>query len=69
MLMMRLLEEGTGPNAELGWLLYIAFGFFALMVLVGWLTSRAGAQAPAEPGKPARKAPARKEAAGGRKAK
>ena len=29
-----------GPNTELSWLLYIALGFFFLMVIVGWLTSR-----------------------------
>lgn len=50
MFMIRLFEEGSGPNAELAWLLYAAFGFFALMVLVGWLVSR----------KPAEKQPAAK---------
>ncbi|HSG45994.1 MAG TPA: helix-hairpin-helix domain-containing protein [Anaerolineales bacterium] len=29
-----------GPNTELSWLLYAALGFFLLMVIVGWLTSR-----------------------------
>lgn len=38
----RLLEEAGGPNAELSWLLYVVLGFFALMVLVGWLASRFG---------------------------
>jgi len=31
--------EETGPNTELAWLLFIALGFFFLMVIVGWLTS------------------------------
>jgi hypothetical protein len=34
-----LLSE-EGPNTSLSWLLWIALGFFALMVVVGWLTSR-----------------------------
>jgi len=29
-----------GPNTELSWLLYAALGFFLLIVIVGWLTSR-----------------------------
>jgi len=29
-----------GPNTELSWLLFAALGFFFLMVIVGWLTSR-----------------------------
>jgi len=29
-----------GPNTELSWLLFIVLGFFLLMVIVGWLTSR-----------------------------
>lgn len=29
-----------GPNTSLSWLLWIAFGFFFLMVVVGWLASR-----------------------------
>jgi hypothetical protein len=33
-----LLEE-TGPNTELGWLLYLLLGFFLLMVIVGWWVS------------------------------
>ena len=28
-----------GPNTSLSWLLWIAFGFFFLMVVVGWLVS------------------------------
>lgn len=28
------------PNTELNWLLYLALGFFFLMVIVGWLVSR-----------------------------
>jgi hypothetical protein len=35
-----LLSEGIGPDASLSWLLWIALGFFFLMVVVGWLTSR-----------------------------
>jgi hypothetical protein len=31
-------ETTTGPHVT--WLLWVALGFFALMVLVGWLTSR-----------------------------
>lgn len=34
-----LLSE-EGPNASLSWLLWVALGFFFLMVVVGWLTSR-----------------------------
>jgi predicted flap endonuclease-1-like 5' DNA nuclease len=33
------LQEGN-PNTSLSWLLWVAFGFFFLMVVVGWLTSR-----------------------------
>jgi len=37
-----LLSEGTeGPDASLSWLLWIALGFFFLMVVIGWWTSRA----------------------------
>ena len=39
MFLIRMAEEG-GPNTELAWLLYLALGFFFLMVIVGWLTSR-----------------------------
>ncbi len=39
MFLIRLSEE-TGPNTELAWLLFLALGFFFLMVIVGWLTSR-----------------------------
>jgi hypothetical protein len=35
-----LLIAEEGPNTELSWLLYVALGFFLLMVIVGWLTSR-----------------------------
>jgi hypothetical protein len=45
MLFMKLLSE-EGPNTELGWLLYVVFGFFFLMVIIGWLVSRN--QKPAE---------------------
>jgi hypothetical protein len=34
-----LLSE-EGPNTSLSWLLWIALGFFVIMVLVGWWTSR-----------------------------
>jgi predicted flap endonuclease-1-like 5' DNA nuclease len=34
----RMLEEGTQPNVT--WLLWVALGFFAVMVVVGWLVSR-----------------------------
>jgi hypothetical protein len=33
-----LAEEG--PNTELSWLLLAGLGFFLLMIIVGWLTSR-----------------------------
>ncbi|NJC97464.1 MAG: hypothetical protein C3F07_06585 [Anaerolineales bacterium] len=33
-----LAEEG--PNTEFTWLLLVALGFFLLVVIVGWLTSR-----------------------------
>lgn len=39
MFLIRLSEE-AGPNTELAWLLFVALGFFFLMVIVGWLTSR-----------------------------
>jgi hypothetical protein len=39
MLFMQLFSEEI-PNTELGWLLYVALGFFFLMVVVGWLASR-----------------------------
>ena len=35
-----LLSEGSGPDTSLSWLLWVALAFFALMVVVGWLTSR-----------------------------
>lgn len=38
----RLAEEG--PNTELSWLLFIALGFFLLMIIIGWLSSRRSAQ-------------------------
>jgi p-aminobenzoyl-glutamate transporter AbgT len=34
-----LLEETHG-GSDLAWLLWVALGFFALMVIVGWLVSR-----------------------------
>ena len=39
MFLIRLSEE-TGSNTELAWLLFVALGFFFLMVVVGWLTGR-----------------------------
>ncbi len=30
----------SGPDTSLSWLLWVALGFFAIMVLVGWLVSR-----------------------------
>ena len=45
MLLMRFLEE-TGPNTELGWLLYLFLAFFLLMVIVGWWVSRRGGKQP-----------------------
>ena len=39
MYLIQLISE-EGPNTELSWLLYAALGFFLLMVIVGWLTSR-----------------------------
>jgi LPXTG-motif cell wall-anchored protein len=39
MLTIARLSEETGNN-NLVWLLWGALGFFALMVVVGWLTSR-----------------------------
>jgi predicted flap endonuclease-1-like 5' DNA nuclease len=38
MFAIRLLEEGTQPNVT--WMLWVALGFFAIMVVVGWLVSR-----------------------------
>ena len=32
--------QESGPNTELGWLLYLFLGFFLLMVIVGWWVSR-----------------------------
>ncbi len=42
-----LLLSEEGPNTELAWLLWVTLGFFALMVVIGWLASRN--QKPAEP--------------------
>ena len=39
MYLIRFMSE-EGPNTELTWLLFVALGFFFLMVIVGWLTSR-----------------------------
>jgi hypothetical protein len=38
MLFMKLLSE-EGPNTELVWLLWALLGFFALIVVIGWLAS------------------------------
>ncbi len=35
-----LLLAGEGPNTELAGLLWLVFGFLALIAVVGWLTSR-----------------------------
>jgi LPXTG-motif cell wall-anchored protein len=45
-------SEETGQN-DITWLLWVALGLFALMVVVGWLSSRK--QKP-EPGEPATQA-------------
>ena len=45
MLFVKLLSE-EGPNTELAFLLWWVLGFFLLMVIIGWLTSRN--QKPAE---------------------
>jgi len=46
MFVLHILESGTeGP--DLTWLLWVALGFFVLMVVVGWLVSRN--QKPEEP--------------------
>ena len=39
MYLIQLIAE-EGPNTELSWLLYVTLGFFLLMVIIGWLTSR-----------------------------
>jgi hypothetical protein len=39
MLFMKLLSE-EGPNTELAYLLWWALGFFFLVVVIGWLSSR-----------------------------
>lgn len=39
MYFMKLLEE-AGPNTELAGVLYLLLGFFFLVIVVGWLTSR-----------------------------
>lgn len=39
MLAIGLLEETAG-GSNITWLLWVALGFFGLMVLVGWLSSR-----------------------------
>ncbi len=49
MFAIRLLEGGS--QSSVTWLLWVALGFFAVMVIVGWLTSRR--QKPEEPEKPA----------------
>ena len=38
----RMILQEAGPNTELAWLFYLFLGFFLLMVIVGWLTSRRG---------------------------
>ena len=39
MFAIRLLSEG-GPDTRLAWLLWVALGFFFVMVVIGWLVSR-----------------------------
>ena len=39
MFAIRFLSE-AGSNTELGWLLWVVFGFFFLMVVVGWWASQ-----------------------------
>ena len=39
MLVIRILSETTG-YMDLTWLLWVALGFFVIMVVVGWLVSR-----------------------------
>lgn len=40
MLAMRLLSEGgEGPNTELLWVLWGLLGFFALVIILGWISS------------------------------
>ncbi len=39
MYLIQLISE-EGPNTDLSWLLFAALGFFLLIVIVGWLTSR-----------------------------
>ena len=41
----RFLSE-AGPNTELSWLLFAALGFFLLIIIVGWLTSRRNGEQP-----------------------
>jgi large subunit ribosomal protein L17 len=45
MFAIRFLSEG-GPDASLAWLLWVALGFFLLMVVVGWWVSK---NKPAQP--------------------
>jgi preprotein translocase subunit SecG len=35
-----LLLETQHPGGNISWMMWVAFGFFGLMVLIGWLTSR-----------------------------
>ncbi len=39
MLAIGMLEETVG-GSDITWLLWVALGFFAVMVVVGWLSSR-----------------------------
>ena len=45
MFLVRFAEE-AGPNTELAWLLLAGLGFFFLMVIIGWLTSRRNGSGP-----------------------
>lgn len=52
MLAIGLFEEISG-GSDVSWLLWVALGFFALMVVVGWLASRKH-KPEAEPDSPVR---------------
>jgi hypothetical protein len=39
-MMLIMLWEAEHGGGDITWMLWVALGFFALMVLVGWLSSR-----------------------------
>ena len=41
MMAILLLEESV-PNTELAWILYLLFGFFLLVMMVGWWANSRG---------------------------